>query len=82
MDVCLEGGREGIETARWLREVCGASIVFVTANSDEDTLTRIHERVPGAPVLLHSDAQDTLGGGVVVIRSHPWGSSPSKGPKA
>jgi hypothetical protein len=26
-------------------------IVFVTANSDEDTLTRIHERVPGAPVL-------------------------------
>jgi CheY-like chemotaxis protein len=27
MDVCLEGGREGIETARWLREVCGASVV-------------------------------------------------------
>ena len=47
MDVCLDGGREGIETARWLREVCGASIVFVTANSDE----RIHEQVPGAPVL-------------------------------
>jgi two-component system, response regulator PdtaR len=44
MDVCLDGGREGIETARWLREVCGASVVFVT-------LTRIHERVPGAPVL-------------------------------
>ena len=51
MDVCLEGGREGIETARWLREVCGASIVFVTANRDEGTLARIHERVPGAPVL-------------------------------
>ena len=51
MDVCLDGGREGIETARWLREVCGASVVFVTANSDEGTLTRIHERVPGAPVL-------------------------------
>ena len=27
VDVCLEGGREGIETARWLREVCGASVV-------------------------------------------------------
>ena len=51
MDVCLEGGREGIETGRWLREVCGASVVFVTAVSDEDTLARIHERVPGAPVL-------------------------------
>jgi CheY-like chemotaxis protein len=50
MDVCLDGGREGIETARWLREVCGA-VVFVTANNDEGTLTRIHERVPGAPVL-------------------------------
>jgi CheY-like chemotaxis protein len=51
MDVCLDGGREGIETARWLREVCGASVVFVTANSDEGTLARIHEQVPGAPVL-------------------------------
>jgi response regulator of citrate/malate metabolism len=51
MDVCLDGGREGIETARWLRQVCGASVVFVTANSDEGTLARIHEQVPGAPVL-------------------------------
>jgi len=51
MDVCLEGGCEGIETARWLREVCGASVVFVTAIGDEGTLARIHERVPGAAVL-------------------------------
>ena len=51
MDVCLEGGREGIETARWLREVCGASVISDTANADEGTLARIHVRVPGAPVL-------------------------------
>ena len=51
VDVCLDGGREGIETARWLREVCGTSVVFVTAFTDEDTLGRIHEQVPGAPVL-------------------------------
>src|SRR5712691_4984681 len=51
VDVCLNGGREGIETGRWLREVCGASIVFVTAYSDEGTIERIHEQVPGAPVL-------------------------------
>jgi DNA-binding response OmpR family regulator len=51
MVVCLDGGREGIETARWLREVCGASVIFVTAKADEGTLARIHERVPGAPVL-------------------------------
>jgi DNA-binding response OmpR family regulator len=51
VDVCLEGGREGIETARWLREVCGASVVFVTACNDEPTVERIRKRVPGAPVL-------------------------------
>ena len=38
VDVCLEGGREGIETARWLREVCGASVPLVTARHDEDTV--------------------------------------------
>jgi DNA-binding response OmpR family regulator len=52
MDVCLAGGREGIETARWLQDVCGAPVVFVTARSDDaSTVKRIHERVPGAPVL-------------------------------
>jgi len=47
MDVNLEGGREGIEAARWLREVCGTAVVFVTSY----TVERIHEQVPGAPVL-------------------------------
>lgn len=51
MDVCLEGGREGIETARWLRDVCGAEIVFVTGQSDPETFERIKSRVPGAPIL-------------------------------
>jgi CheY-like chemotaxis protein len=32
-DVNLEGGREGIEAARWLREVCDVPIVFVTGNT-------------------------------------------------
>jgi CheY-like chemotaxis protein len=31
VDVCLEGGREGIEAARWLREVCDVPVVFVNA---------------------------------------------------
>jgi CheY-like chemotaxis protein len=51
MDVGLDGGREGIEAGRWLREVCGVPVVFVTGYDDPDTLERIHERVPGAPVL-------------------------------
>jgi CheY-like chemotaxis protein len=51
MDVNLEGGREGIEAARWLRAVCDIPIVFVTAYTDRVTLQRIHEQVPGAPVI-------------------------------
>jgi CheY-like chemotaxis protein len=51
MDVNLEGGREGIEAARWLREVCDIPVIFVTAYTDLDTVQRIHEQVPGAPVL-------------------------------
>ena len=30
MDVYLGGTRDGIEAGRWLREVCDASVVFVT----------------------------------------------------
>lgn len=51
VDVCLEGGREGIEVGRWLREIFAVPVVFVTSYSDDDTVARIHQRVPGAPVL-------------------------------
>src|SRR5262245_50440406 len=51
MDVNLEGGREGIEAARWLREVCDIPIVFVTAYTDHDTVERIHQQVPDAEVI-------------------------------
>ena len=51
-NVYLGGARTGIETARWLKDVCDVPIVFVTAHSDDSTLERIHDVVPGAPVLL------------------------------
>jgi DNA-binding response OmpR family regulator len=51
MDVNLDGGREGIEVARLLREACDVPIVFVTGYTDRNTATRIHKVVPGAPVL-------------------------------
>jgi CheY-like chemotaxis protein len=51
MDLNLEGGREGIEAARWLREVWDVPIVFITGYTDRDTIERIRERIPGAPVL-------------------------------
>ena len=70
VDVCLEGGREGIETARWLREVCGTSIVFVTAFNDENTLKFIHNRVPGAPVLSKLTYRERLAAAVADVSKH------------
>src|SRR5262245_44643710 len=58
MDVCL--GREGIETGRWLRAVCGTSVVFVTSEVDANTVQRIHEQVPGAPVVSKPVHRDSL----------------------
>src|SRR6476619_5001038 len=60
MDVYLGGARTGIETARWLKEVCDVPIVFVTAHSDDGTLERIHDVVPGAPVLSKPVYRETL----------------------
>jgi DNA-binding response OmpR family regulator len=67
MDVNLEGGREGIEAARWLREVCDVPIVFVTACTDRDTVERIHEQVPGAPVLPKPIYGDRLADAVAAV---------------
>jgi len=67
MDVNLEGGREGIEAARWLREVCDIPVVFVTAYSDPDTIERIHEQVPDAPVLAKVGYYNRLADAVAAV---------------
>ena len=68
MDVNLEGGREGIEAARWLREVCvDIPIVFVTGNTDPETIERIHEQVPDAPVLPKLVYRDRLADAVEAV---------------
>jgi AmiR/NasT family two-component response regulator len=64
VDVCLDGGREGIEAGRWLREVCEVPIVFVTGYDDPDTIQRIHEQVPGAPVLSKPEYRKGLAAAV------------------
>ena len=51
MDIKLQGESDGINAARWLREVCSAEVVFVTAHTDRATLARIAKEVPGAPIL-------------------------------
>ena len=60
MDVNLEGGREGIEAARWLREVCDIPIVFITAHTEPDTVERIHQQVQDAPVIAKTVYRDSL----------------------
>ena len=68
MDVNLEGGREGIEVARWLSKVCEAPIVFVTSYSDRDTVERISQQVPGAQVLPKAGYRDRLAAAIVAVR--------------
>jgi DNA-binding LytR/AlgR family response regulator len=70
MDINLEGGREGIEVARWLRKVCEAPIVFITGYTDRDTVGRIHEQVPGAPVLSKPVYGDRLADAVATVTPH------------
>ena len=70
MDVSLEGGREGIEVARWLNRVCNAPIVFVTGYTDRDTIERIHQQVPGAPILSKPNYRGRLADAVAAVRKH------------
>ena len=69
MDVNLEGGREGIEAARWLREVCDVPVVFVTAYTDPDTVERIHQQVPDAPVIAKPLYRERLPSVVAEVRA-------------
>jgi DNA-binding NarL/FixJ family response regulator len=66
VDVYL-GAREGIETARWLRDVCDASVVFVTAYTDDATLERIREVVPGSPILAKPVYRERLAAAVAEV---------------
>ena len=67
MDVNLEGGREGIEVARWLHELCDVPIVFVTGCLDPDTLSRINKQVPGARILTKPVFRDRLADAVAAV---------------
>ena len=61
------GAREGIETARWLRDVCDASVVFVTAYTDDATLERIRDVVPGSPILAKPVYRERLAAAVAEV---------------
>jgi hypothetical protein len=44
----LDGGREGIEAARSIREVYGSEVIFVTSSTDRHTLDQIHQTSSGS----------------------------------
>ena len=68
LDGCKsQGGREGIEAARWLREVCDIPVIFITAYTDPDTVERIHEQVPGAPVIAKPLYRERLASAVAEV---------------
>jgi response regulator of citrate/malate metabolism len=52
MDIHLDGPQDGIEIARWLGEMYGLPVIFLTAYADNRMLVeRIHQLIPDAPVL-------------------------------
>ncbi len=51
MDIQIQGEMDGIETAKRIRQKLDIPIVFLTANSDEDTLQRAKATDPHAYVL-------------------------------
>ena len=69
MDINLEGGREGFEVARRLRDLCDVPIVFVTGYGDRNTVKRLRERVPGAPVLPKPVYRERLADAVAAVRT-------------
>ena len=77
VDVCLEGGREGIEIGRWLKEVCDVPVVFVTAYGDVDTVERIHHQLPQAPVLSKPVFRHQLAGAIATVTTHNGTSAAS-----
>ncbi|MGO8840926.1 MAG: response regulator [Methyloceanibacter sp.] len=67
MDVYLDGTRQGIEAARWLRNVCEVPIIFVTAHSDDGTLERIRQAVPGSPIVSKPIYRERLAAAIAEI---------------
>lgn len=51
MDVHLMGDLDGIEAARAIKAMRGIAVIFVTAHGDADTLRRMFEIVPTAPII-------------------------------
>ena len=70
MDINLEGGREGIEVGRCLHTMYEAPVVFISGYTDRDTVERIHEQVPDAPILPKGSYYHLLAAAVAEVTPH------------
>jgi response regulator of citrate/malate metabolism len=72
MDVHLDGPQDGIEIARWLSEMYGLRVIFLTAYADNRMLLeRIHQLIPGAPVLSKPLDRSRLSEAIADLRNRP-----------
>jgi response regulator of citrate/malate metabolism len=72
MDVHLDGPQDGIEIARWLSEMYGLSVIFLTAYADNRMLLeRIHQLIPDAPVLSKPLNRSRLSEAIADLRNRP-----------
>jgi hypothetical protein len=65
-----------VEIARWLGEMYGVPVVFVTAYADNKILLeRIHKLIPGAPVLSKPLDSSHLSETIADLKNRPPPSS-------
>lgn len=70
MDVYLKEDRQGIKAAKWLRDACDISVLFVTGHGDPNTVARIRELLPEAPLCAKPIDPDRLA--EAIARATGW----------
>jgi PAS domain S-box-containing protein len=70
MDIRLEGGRDGIEAARIVREHFDIPVIFVTAHADAETLKRARDTAPFGYILKPFDDRELQAAIEIAIYKH------------
>jgi DNA-binding NarL/FixJ family response regulator len=70
MDVYLDKDYQGIKAAKWLRDACNIPVLFVTGHGDPNTLARIRELLPEAPLCAKPIDPDRLA--EAIARATGW----------
>lgn len=68
MDIKIEGPTDGIATAKILKEVTDARLVYLTSQSDEETLARAFDTEPAGFITKPFEDQDLRIGIEIALR--------------